>query len=206
MSEPPTMLIREPDDERTLIDARFAAPRTERPFGGPGGVVPSADRSPSFAQPAVGTGPMWQRLYTNLSRRRRRMVETGVVLALVFGLGWVVDQQRRAADALRDAIEEMKTGSAAPLADELAGSERGARAPVSADSGVEAAIREVAPSEREELEHRGASLIGSNNFAAALTHYQMLVRLFPSEAVFGDVVTVLKAKLRCMETVSHLCP
>ena len=206
MSEPPTMLIREPDDERTLVDARFPAPRTERPFGGPGGVVPSSDRSPSFAQPAVGTGPMWQRLYTMLSGRRRRMVEAGVVLALVFGLGWVVHQQRRAADALHDAIEEMKIGSAAPLADELAGSGPGARAPVSADSGVEAAIREVAPGEREELEHRGASLIGSNNFAAALTHYQMLVRLFPSEAVFGDVVTVLKAKLRCAETESHLCP
>lgn len=206
MSEPPTMLIREPDDERTVIDARFPAPRTERPFGGPGGVLPSAARSPSFAQPALGTGPMWQRLCTMLSGRRRRMVETGVVLALVFGLGWVVHQQRRAADALRDAIEEMKTGRAAPLADELEGSERGARAPVTADPGLGEAIREVAPSEREELEHRGASLIGSNNFAVALTHYQMLVRLFPSEAVFGDVVTVLKAKLRCAETVSHPCP
>jgi len=206
MSEPPTMLIREPDDERTLIDARPAASRTERPFGGPGGVVSSAHRSPSFARPAGGMGPIWQRLYTMLSRRRRRIVETGVVLALVFGLGWVVHQQRRAAVALRDAIEEMNSGSVAPLVDELARSERGARPPVSAYSGVERAIREIAPSEREELERRGASLIGSNNFAAALTHYQMLVRLFPREAVFGDVVTVLKAKLRCAETVSHLCP
>lgn len=206
MSEPPTMLIREPDDERTVIDARFSAPRTERPFGGPGGVVPSADRSPSFAQPALGTGPMWQRLYTMLSGRRRRMVETGVVLALVFGLGWVVHQQRRAADALRDAIEEMKVGSSTSPVHELLGSEGRERAQVGVEARVEALIPEVSSSEREQLEHRGASLIGSNNFAGALTHYQTLAKLSPKKAAFGDVVTVLKAKLRCADPASGLCP
>jgi hypothetical protein len=71
---------------------------------------------------------------------------------------------------------------------------------------VEALIPEVSSSEREQLEHRGASLIGSNNFAAALSHYQTLVELFPEKAAFGDVVTVLKAKLRCAEPTSGLCP
>ena len=186
MTEPPTMLLREPDDDRTLIDPRFSAPHAEEHF--------------------EGTRGRWQRLHTTLSERRGRTIEIAVVLALVFGLGSVAYQQRRAVDALRDAIEEMKVGSSTSPVHELLGSEGRERAQVGVEARVEALIPEVSSREREQLEHRGASLIGSNNFAGALTHYQTLAKLSPKKAAFGDIVTVLKAKLRCAEPVSSLCP
>jgi len=206
MTEPPTMLLRDPDDDRTLIDPRFSAPRSDKPFEGSGGAAQPADLSPSLVRLALGTRGPWQRLHAMLSERRRRTVEIAVVLALVFGVGSVAYQQRRAVDALRDAIEEMRVGSPTSPAHELLGSEGRERAQVGAEARVEALIPEVSSSEREQLEHRGASLIGSNNFAGALTHYQTLAELFPKEAPFGDVVTVLKAKLRCAEPVSSPCP
>ena len=206
MTEPPTMLLRDPDDDRTLIDPRFSAPRSHKPFEGSGGAAQPADLSPSLVRLALGTRRPWQRLHAMLSERRRRTVEIAVVLALVFGLGSVAYQQRRAVDALRDAIEEMRVGSPTSPVHELLGSEGRERAQVGAVARMEALIPEVSSSEREQLEHRGASLIGSNNFAGALTHYQTLAELFPKEAAFGDVVTVLKAKLRCAEPVSSPCP
>jgi hypothetical protein len=206
MSEPPTMLIGEPDDERTLIDPRFSAPSAARPFEGSGRGISLADRSSSSDKLAEGTRSTSQRLHAMLCGRRRRIVETSIVLALTFGLGSVAYQQRRAADALREALEEMKVGSKASAATGIAASDRLARAPVGAEPGVQTSIPEVPASAREELEHRGASLIGSNNFAGAMTHYQRLAELFPREAAFADVVTVLKAKLRCIEPVSRLCP
>ena len=206
MTEPPTMLLREPDDDRTLIDPRFSAARSDKPLEGPGGAAQPADLSPSIALRAVGARRPWQRLHAMLSERRGRTVEMGVVLALVFGLGSVAYQQRRAVDALRDAIEEMKVGSPASPIHGLVASEGRERAQVGAEARVEALIPEVSSSEREQLEHRGASLIGSNNFVGALTHYQTLAELFPKKAAFGDVVTVLKAKLRCAEPASSPCP
>ena len=206
MTEPPTMLLREPDDDRTLIDPRFSAPHAEEHFEGSGGAAQPADRSPSLAWFAVGTRGRWQRLHTTLSERRGRTVEIAVVLALVFGLGSVAYQQRRAVDALRDAIEEMKVGSSTSPVHELLGSEGREHAQVGVEARVEALIPEVSSREREQLEHRGASLIGSNNFAGALTHYQTLAKLSPKKTAFGDVVTVLKAKLRCADPASGLCP
>lgn len=206
MSEPPTMLIQEPDDDRTLIDPRFSSRPADQPFEGSGAAAPFADRSPSVAQVGARTHTPWPRLRAILRRQQRRIVETGVVLALLFGLGLVAHQQRRAADALRHAIEEMKISRPTSPAHELPGSAGRARSPVGAEPGVEPSIREVAPGEREQLEHRGASLVGSNNFAGALTHYQRLAALFPNQAPFGDVATVLKAKLRCADPERSLCP
>jgi len=186
MSEPPTMLIGELDDDRTLIEPRLSAPSAERPFEGSGRAVSTADRSSSPKELAVGIRSASRRLHAMLSGQRRLIVEAGV--------------------ALRDAIEEMNVLSTASPATEIVGSDRQGSAPIGARSEVETSIGDVAASEREELEHRGASLIGSNNFAGALTHYQRLTELFPKEAAFGDVVTVLKAKLRCADPVSSLCP
>jgi hypothetical protein len=206
MSEPPTMLIREPDDDRTLIDPRFSAPSAERRFERSGRAVSLADRSSNPDELAEGTRSQSQRLHAMLSGRRRRIVETAVALALAFGLGSVAYQQRRAASALHDVIEEMKVSSTASRANAIVPPGRQARTPISAWSGVETSIPEIQASEREDLEHRGASLIGSNNFAGALAHYQRLTELFPKEVVFGDVVTVLQAKLRCAPPGSSLCP
>lgn len=206
MTEPPTVLIREPDDDRTLIDPRFSARSAERLFEASARAISPADGNSNHDALAEGARNPLEHLRAMLSGRRRRIVETGVVLALAFGLGSVAYQQRRAADALRDALEEMKVGRAMSPADGIARSGRRARAPVRDRSRVEISIPEVAAGEREGLERRGASLLGSNNFAGALKHYQGLVELFPHEATFGDVVTVLKAKLRCAEPVSSPCP
>lgn len=207
MSEPPTMLIGEPDDDKTLIDPRFSAPSSERPFEGSGRAVSPAERSSSSNELPGGTRSPSRRLHAILFGQRRRIVEVCVVLGLACGVASVAYQQRRVADALRDAIDKMKVGGTASPANETVQSQRRARAPVDAPAALdETSTPEVAASERGELEHRGASLIGSNNFAGALAHYQTLTRLFPKEPVFGDAVTVLKAKLRCIEPVGGLCP
>jgi hypothetical protein len=208
MNEPPTLLIREMDDDRTLIDSiRLSDP--DPAFEGSGRAGSSVDPSPSPDQLTEGRRSPWHGLHAKLSGGRRRLIEGGVVLALVLGLGSVAYQQWRTAAALREAINEIKTSRSVALADELVGLPGRALARVGTEQGWEASTREVAASDREELEHRGASLVGSNDFAGALAHYKTLTRLFPNETAFRDVVIVLRAKLRCADPagpVSRECP
>lgn len=200
MSEPPTVLIREPDDDTTIVDPRFSIPRTERPFEGSGRARSSSDRSLSLAE---AKRSLWRCLRAMLPVRLGRAVETGVLVALAFGLASLAYQQRRSADALRGALAAMKVARPGSPSQDLTSPESRAQSPVGTESEAEPS---VGADEREELERRGASLLGSNNFAGALTHYQTLVELFPEEAVFRDVVTVLEAKLRCVGPVSSQCP
>jgi len=208
MNEPPTLLLREMDDDRTLIDPiRLSDP--DPAFEGSGRAGSSVDPSPSPDQFAGGRGSPWHGLHAKLSVGRRRMIEAGVVLALILGLGSAAHQQWRAATALREAINEIKTSRSAALVDEVVGSRGRALVRVGNEPRLEASTHEVAASDREELEHRGATLVGSNNFAGALAHYETLTRLFPNEAAFRDVVIVLRAKLRCADPaalVSRECP
>ena len=171
MSEPPTILIRDSDDDGTLIDRRFSGPVAE------------------VREPSV---------------RRHRIIEASVVLALIFGLGSVAYRQERAADALRHAIEDMKARKSAPF--DLLGSNGRGLASVDIEPLLDATTYDVTTSDRQELERQGANLIMSNDFLDALAHYQTLTKLFPKEAVFRDVVVVLRAKLRCAEPASGLCP
>jgi len=208
MNEPPTLLIREMDDDRTLIDPiRLSDP--DPAFEGSGRAGSSVDPSPSPDQLTEGRRSPWHGLHAKLSGGRRRLIEGGVVLALVLGLGSVAYQQWRTAAVLRESINEIKTSRYAALADERVGLPGRALARVGTEQGWEASTREVAASDREELEHRGASLVGSNDFAGALVHYKTLTRLFPNETAFRDVVVVLRAKLRCADPagpVSRECP
>lgn len=225
MSRPPTMVIGEAD-ERTLVDPRFSAPDPladttvffvdpirapdpEPPFEGSGRAVSSAEQSTCLDQPTEERRSRWQGVRVKLSHGGRRLIETGVVVALVLGLGSVAYRQWRVADALRNAIDEMNTGRSAPFVQDLGGSVGRGLVPVETERRPEESAGEVAASEREALERRGASLIGSNNFTGAMTHYQMLTELFPNEEVFRDVVTVLRGKLRCngsAEPASRACP
>jgi hypothetical protein len=100
MNGPPTLLIREIDDDRTLIDPiRLSDP--DPAFEGSGRAVSSVDPSPSPDPFAEGRRASCHGLRAKLFGRRRRLIEAGVVLALVLGLGSAAYQQWRAADALR---------------------------------------------------------------------------------------------------------
>ena len=219
MSEPPTILIRETDDDRTLIDPiRLSDP--DPPFEGSGRAlstpapVPRPNRAvddlrgPRRAPPA--------RLY----RRVRRAIEVGagpvvvfvivfvIVLAVVMGLGSVAYQQWRAAAALRDMITEMNARQDASRSRDLAALPGRALAPPGTGPMLAPARQDVSPADREDAERRGASLIASNDFERALSQYRVLARLFASEPAFRDIVVVLEAKLGCSgraETASLAC-
>ncbi|MBW1760654.1 MAG: hypothetical protein JRG67_04970 [Deltaproteobacteria bacterium] len=205
MTEPPTLLIRETDDDRTLIDPiRLRDP--DPPFAGSGRASSSTESRSSFD--AVGEWMGWQRLRAAMSGRGRRIIEAGLVLALVMGLGSLAYQQWRTAGALREAIVAMRTSARVPLAADPDASGGRTSVTVGLEPRLEVAIRHVDVSGREELELRGANLVGSNDFVGALAHYQTLTKLFPADAAFRDVVTALKAKLRCDgrgDPLSHIC-
>lgn len=167
MSRPPTIVISEQDEERTLVDSRFSTP------------------------------PRWRRARAGLVKQRRKIVEAGVGLALALSLGGVAYQQWRMAKTLRETIDALETSSSAPDVGNLARFPSRQWAPIDPQRNPLASIRAVAPNERTALETRGANLIGSNDFSGALVHYQMLSELFPSEVAFRDVVRVLRAKLKC---------
>ena len=224
MNSPPTMLVREEDDERTLVDSRFSVPDPssdttvflvdptgpsdpEPPFEGSGRAVPLLGQAMRTYEPAEKMRLRWQDLWSRFSARR--FVEASAVLALVLGLGTVAHQQRRVADALRATIDELQTRSFESPVLQPFGHRSQTRAPATPEKSLAAATPEFAADKRELLESRGASLVGSNDFLGALAHYQMLVQLFPNEGVFRDVVTVLEAKLRCerlIESASGACP
>jgi len=118
-------------------------------------------------------------------------------------------QQWRASHALRGVIAEMNAGGSATSPQDFVGLPGQALAPLGAEPRLATSIHDVASADREEVENRGANLIGSNNFEGALTHYQALADLFPNEAVFRDVIIVLKTKLKCAgpaAAVSPACP
>jgi hypothetical protein len=207
MSEPPTILVQEMDDDRTLIDPiRLADP--DPAFEGSGRALSSADPSPCLDEATKKPQWPWRGLRAKLSGRGRRAMEAGVVLVMVLGLGCLAYQQWRASDALRGVIAEMSAGRSAIQLQDSAGLHGRAFAPLGTEQGPATSSRDVASADREEVEHLGASLVGSNNFEDALAHYQTLADLFPNEAVFRDVIIVLKLKLKCAgpaEAASPVC-
>ena len=208
MSEPPTILIRETDDDRTLIDPiRLADP--DPPFEGSGRALSSAEPNPCLDGRTKEARWSWQGLRAELSGRGRRAMEAGVVLAVVFSVGSLAHQQWRASGVLHAVIAEMNARRSATHLQESVGVAGRAVAPPGTESRPATLSRDVAYPNREEVENRGASLIGSNNFESALPHYQKVAELFPNDPVFLDVVIVLKSKLKCAgsaEAASRACP
>ena len=208
MNEPPTLLIRETDDDRTLIDPiRLRDPNP--PFAGSGRAAPSAEP----ISPLDGLGgwlrSRWPRVRPREPGPGRRTIDSALILGLVLGLGSLAYQQSRTAGALREAIIAMKTRPPVPLVNDPVAAGPRTSAQVVAEPRSETSTRGIDARDREELELRGANLIGSNNYVGALDHYQALMELFPAEAAFRDVVTALKAKLRCAgqdDPSSHVCP
>lgn|GEM_PF-2017350 len=228
MSSRPTILIREPDDERTLVDARafrrdacsdvtvlFVDPgsvsQADPPFEGSGQARVTRLQSQGSDQATADTPAESERVGGSMSTqaRARRSVAAGLVAALILGLGLAVYQQWRVARALRYALAETRAQASVPwLPDSTAPA---GRQTATVDVGIRpyAMPRDVDIHQRETLEDRGASLLGSNSFPAALAHYQMLTEVFPEETAFRDVVTVLRSKLRCSDSddpSSSACP
>jgi len=205
MSEPSTILIRETDDDRTLIDPiRLADPDT--PFEGSGRALSSADPNPWLGRLTDGPQWPWRELRAKLHGRGRRAIEVGVVIAVVLGLGSVAYQQWQASDALREVIAEMHAGRPATDPRDVVESLGRPMAPPGAQSRLATSIHDVASVDREEMENRGASMIGSNNFEGAVTHYQTLADVFPNEAVFRDGIVVLRRKLKCAGPAAAASP
>lgn len=167
----------------------------------------SIARAHAVEESTEETQARWQDTRARLLRWG--ILELAVVLVVVLAFGAIAYQQWRTANSLRATIDEITNSGSARFVQPPVESARRRLAPAARATRLEASDREVAADERERLEGRGASLIGSNDFSGALTHYQMLSELFPGEAVFRNVANVLRTKLRCAgpaETASSSCP
>lgn len=206
--EPATMVIWDADEERTLVDrAAFAGPPPA--FEGSGD--PTQSRSPRTPDehPKPETQPRWQASSALLSRHGRQVLEFGLAVAVLFGLGSVARQQWQVAEALRATLAQLQ---APPRASDPAPSLAWPQARETPDPGDirrKEAVQRLAADERDELERHAAALIASNDFPAALRQYQTLAELFPGEGTFRDFVAVLRAKLGCDRvgpSASSSCP
>ncbi|MDH3727635.1 MAG: hypothetical protein OER77_08900 [Myxococcales bacterium] len=196
MTEPPTLILWEGDEERTLVDrAQLSSPKPA--FAGSVHPIPSKSQDGDgdcAKREAKQTQRAWRSL---LSNHRREIIEVSVSLTLLVGLGSVVHQQWRIAGALRETLAEIR----APGRDMVTVRPKGLPQiqETSKPGEVErrALIKELAADEREALERQAAALIASNDLPAALSQYETLTELFPDDRTLRDVVTVLRAKLRC---------
>ncbi|MGB5350941.1 MAG: hypothetical protein WBN10_15150 [Polyangiales bacterium] len=168
MNEPPTLIIWDGDEERTLVD------RAKRE---------------AMQTPRAG------RLL--LSSYKREMIEVVVALTLLTGLGLVLYQQWQVARVLRQTLAEIRVPLqevAAVRSDALL---RAPEAPNRSEVERRVPANELGVDERAELEQQAAALIASNDFPAALRRYETLAEIFPDDRTLYDVVLVLRAKLRC---------
>ncbi|MGB3052211.1 MAG: hypothetical protein WBB42_14500 [Polyangiales bacterium] len=208
MNEPPTLILWDTDEERTLVDrARFAGPRPA--FEGSGQATPAKSPSVRGERARQKTEPRLQVAGALLSHYKRQIIETGAAVAVLFGLGTVAYQQWQVAEALRETLAEMQAPQQAIVAARSGEPQQSREAPDRHQLKREALAREIADDERDELERQGAALIASNDFSAALSQYETLAALFPTDRTFRDFVTVLRAKLRCdrsSQPASSACP
>jgi len=206
--EPATMVIWDPDEERTLVDqARHARPASALRGSGP--TPPPRSPSTPDEHSQRQAEPSWRSASTLLSSHRRQVIEFSLAFAVLVGLGSVAQQQSQVVEALRVTLTEL--GAPRPTSDSAQSRafEQSRETPQPADLQRRAAAREIAAEEREEMERHAAALIAANDFPAALKQYQALAELFPREATFRDFVAVLRAKLRCDRadrSASSACP
>lgn len=168
MNEPPTMILRESDEDRTLVDRATHRARQTR----------------STAR-AI------------LSSHRREIIEVGVAFTLLVGLGLVMHQQQQAAHALREVLTEIRAARQSSSVLRPHSTLRRPESPQQRRVKRRPADNELSAEQRAELEQQAAALIASNDFPAALRQYEALASIFPDDRTFRDVVMVLRAKLRC---------
>lgn len=196
MTEPPTMVIWDADEERTVVDqARLAGP--DPAFEGSGDATPPKAPSVPGERPKPQTQPRWQSASALLSCYKRYIIEIGVAFTVLFGLGSVAYQQWQVAEALLETLAEMRAPRQAMVAVHPGELPRTLETPARDEMQRKAFVREISADQREELERQAADLIASNDFPAALSQYETLAGLFPGDRTFRDFITVLRAKLRC---------
>lgn len=195
MSEPPTLLIPEIDEERTLVETR------------------NANLDCSLAELSGERGPSWPvadrnaRASCNASSVRhkfglRRRAEGIVVFGLVSGLAFVGYQQWRIAESVRKSISEFGNTESSPPNHDASPMQEQVPLQIESASDPDSMSQETLEARRDRLESVGAALIRANDFEAALNHYRALAQALPGEAVFHDLVLVLQSKLRCERSLS----
>lgn len=196
MNEPPTLILWDGDEERTLVDrAQLSGP--EQAFAGSGHLA-SHQPQKQNGQCSEHTAPQSSRAWRSLlSNHRREILEVSVALSLLVGLGSVMHQQWRIAKNVSEALADIRA-----ISRDIATVRPEALPPIretynGGDVERHGFRNELAAGEREALERQAAALIASNDFAAALNRYETLAELFPDDGTHRDVITVLRAKLRC---------
>jgi len=195
MSEPPTLLIPEIDEDRTLVETRNANLDCSLAelSGERGSSWPGADRNASASRGASSV------------RRKlglRRCAEGIVVLGLVAGLAFVGYQQWRIAESIRKSISGFGNTESPPPNHDASPPQERVRRQIEPASDPNSMSQETLEARRDRLESVGAALIRANDFEAALNHYRALAQALPGEAVFRDLVLVLQSKLRCERSLS----
>jgi hypothetical protein len=168
MDEPPTLIIWDGDEERTLVD-----------------------RAKREAMQTQCAGRLL------LSRYRRELIEVAVALTLLTGLGLLSYQQWQVAGVLRQTLAEIRAPLQKVAAVDSDALLRASESPNRSEVERRVPAKELGTDERAELEQQAAALIASNDFTAALRRYETLAEIFPDDRTLHDVVLVLRSKLRC---------
>lgn len=194
MTEPPTMLVREPEDDRTVVDpVRLGEPYA--PFPVSGGAPTRVKPSPGCEDTVEKSRWPSPRVGACLRRHGRAIMTASLVLAALLGLGSVAHHQWRASKTLRTMLTELRAERAASRAEPIA---TGPLRPTIPDQSHHRSSDGVTPLDRDGAELRGVNLIVAHDFEAALPHYRTLTLLAPTEGAFRDFVTVLETKLNCV--------
>ena len=202
MTEPPTMLVREPDDDRTVIDPIR--------LGEPGASAPVSGRAPTRVEPSPSAEDTveksrWRSPWVGARTHRngRAVMTACLVLAATLGLGSVAHQQWRTSNTLRIMLAQLRAERAASRAEPT--STGPIRSTIS-DQSRHGSSDSVTPFDRDGAELRGANLIVAHDFEAALPHYRKLTLSAPTEGAFHDFVTVLETKLNCANYTDAASP
>jgi hypothetical protein len=119
----------------------------------------------------------------------------GGIAALVVVCALWTAAQWQAVNGLHEAIEKIRVDCVVLDARDTASPTLPSSAVEVDEVGQGSALAGALPGDREALERHGADLLAANNHQEALGHYRLLLRLFPHDRAFRDLVAVLEAKL-----------
>jgi hypothetical protein len=202
MSEPPTILIPDIDEETTLVEARSsnldwrAAGFTKKRGSSP------TDSAARTSTSRSGIGLRWR---FSLRRSAEGIVLSGVLSGFCL-LGY---QQWRIAESIRRSVDELSAVESPPETHEINSLPERASSQINLQADRDLLGREILEAKIEQMESFGAALIRANDFGGALNHYRDLARALPQQSVFSDLVVVLQSKMRCEHSLSFTqvgCP
>lgn len=205
-----TVILPNLDEDRTVIDTRFAKVDVAAGFAEP--IRPAHQGLPFEASGRAessrpfGPSPSWARtegprivrnLFSPGHLQLRTVVQALVVVALAAGIGALAYQQSQLIEALRRSADEFSEVRLAPHRADLRDRELSFSRSVEPPTDLQVATTEPLSEQRDVAESRAAALIEANDFAGAIVHYQELARRFPNDRAIRDLVAVLRTKLSC---------